>query len=274
MATVFNNRQDLVFAFSGGNLIVQDMLEEYDDIDLSEYICLEYLVYDGELRNITIRESIEDTSDIEYSSFTLQSDGKHTYYRILVPRARKYVELGVFQKNDLFYYKKNFYYATEDTLFDKHLNLNEEPFVRVNIENLSSVIEELDYDSHHDVIYTNYTIFSYELLKKAFVEAQNSYTSGTGNIKTRNLLLTGLLTIREYIRMGNFDKAQSLITTIEEGSCFDFSSLIKKKEVTVCGCGPHNIIDTITYISILEDDDFDYTSTGWLFGDTFPIKFL
>ena len=114
MAASINNHPDLKFDFSGGNLIVTDMLEEYDDIDISEYICLEYLVLDNKMVNITIRENIHNIKDLEYSTIILDSDGLYTYYRMLIPRIKKYINSKRFVKNDLFYYNKRFYYVLKE----------------------------------------------------------------------------------------------------------------------------------------------------------------
>ena len=83
MAVNVNNHPDLKFSFSGGNLMITDMLEEYDDIDVSEYICLEYLVIEDKMVNVTIREDIQNIKDLEHSIIMLDKDGLYTYYRML-----------------------------------------------------------------------------------------------------------------------------------------------------------------------------------------------
>ena len=180
MAVSINNHPDLKFDFSGGNLIVIDMLEEYDDIDVSEYICLEYLVLDNKMVNITIRENIHNIKDLEYSTITLSSDGLYTYYRMLIPRIKKYINSNRFVKNNLFYYNKRFYYILNDLTSSTVDFDNPELFKEVSIKDVFKVVSEtLDIDSDHDVLYNSYQIFSYELLKKFFVDEQTIISDQT-----------------------------------------------------------------------------------------------
>lgn len=250
MAASINNRPDLKFDFSEGNLIVTDILEEYDDIDISEYICLEYLVLEDKMVNITIRENIQGINDLEHSIITLDSDGLYTYYRMLIPRIKKYINSRRFIKNNLFYYNKRFYYILKDFTTDV-VNLSDtDLFQEVPLKDVFKIVSEtLDLDSDHDVLYNSYLIFAYELLKKAFVDEQNRIANRTildlvnknnGNRYKRDLYMSTILALREYIKRGDFESANIVLTTLESSACFDDPN-INNISNTPCGCIKDNI---------------------------------
>ena len=250
MAVSINNHPDLKFDFSGGNLIVTDMLEEYGDIDVSEYICLEYLVLDNKMVNITIRENIHNIKDLEYSTITLSSDGLYTYYRMLIPRIKKYINSNRFIKNNLFYYNKRFYYILKDFTTDV-VNLSDtDLFQEVPLKDVFKIVSEtLDLDSDHDVLYNSYLIFTYELLKKAFIAEQTKISNYTildlvnksdSNRYKRDLYMSVILALREYIKRGDFESANVVLTTLETSSCFSDPN-INNISNAPCGCIKDNI---------------------------------
>ena len=264
MAASINNCPNLKFDFSGGNLIVTDMLEGYDDINISEYICLEYLVLDNKMVNITIRENIHNIKDLEYSTITLDSDGLYTYYRMLIPRIKKYINSKQFVKNNLFYYNRRFYYVLKDiTLNNIDLN-NSELFEEVSIKDVFKVVSET-LDRNYDVLYNYYQIFAYELLKKSFVAEQNCISDQTilnlinkssDNKYQRDLYASTILALREYINRENFENANIVLTTLESSACFNNPNSINSTE-TLCEC-----IDTknsnksnIKYLEEITTDD-------------------
>lgn len=250
MAVNVNNHPDLKFSFSGGNLMITDMLEEYDNIDVSEYICLEYLVIEDKMVNITIRENIQSINDLEHSIITLDSDGLYTYYRMLIPKIKKYINSRRFIKNNLFYYNKRFYYILKDFTTDV-VNLSDtDLFQEVPLKDVFKIVSEtLDLDSDHDVLYNSYLIFAYELLKKAFVDEQNRIANHTildlvnknnGNRYKRDLYMSTILALREYIKRGDFESANIVLTTLESSACFDDPN-INNISNTPCGCIKDNI---------------------------------
>lgn len=245
MAVSINNHPDLKFSFSGGNLIITDMLEEYDNIDVSEYICLEYLVIEDKMVNITIREDIQNVKDLEHSIITLDKDGLYTYYRMLIPKSKKYINSERFTKNNLFYHNKHFYYILKD-FSSSTINIDDkELFKEVDIKDVfKTVSTTLDSDSDHDVLYNSYIVFSYELLKKAFIAEQNKTSnltildlinSNLNNKHKRDLYLSIILALREYIKRGDFESANVVLTTLESSPCFS-SSNINNTSKAPCGC--------------------------------------
>lgn len=250
MAVSINNHPDLKFSFSGGNLIITDMLEEYDNINVSEYICLEYLVIEDKMVNITIREDIQNVKDLEHSIITLDKDGLYTYYRMLIPRIKKYINSERFTKNNLFYHNKRFYYVLKD-FSSSTINIDDkELFKEVDIKDVfKTVSTTLDSDSDHDVLYNSYIVFSYELLKKAFIAEQNKTSnltildlinSNLNNKHKRDLYLSIILALREYIKRGDFESANVVLTTLEGSSCFSGSS-INNISKAPCGCIKDNV---------------------------------
>ena len=250
MAVSVNNHPDLKFSFSGGNLMITDMLEEYDDIDVSEYICLEYLVIEDKMVNITIREDIQNVKDLEYSIITLDKDGLYTYYRMLIPKSKKYINSERFTKNNLFYHNKRFYYVLKD-FSSSTINIDDkELFKEVDIKDVfKTVSTTLDSDSDHDVLYNSYIVFSYEFLKKAFIAEQNKTSnltildlinSNLNNKHKRNLYLSIILALREYIKRGDFESANVVLTTLEGSSCFSGSN-INNISKAPCGCIKDNV---------------------------------
>ena len=263
MAVSINNHPDLKFDFSGGNLIVTDMLEEYNDIDVSEYICLEYLVLDNKMVNVTIRENIHNIKDLEYSTITLDSDGLYTYYRMLIPRIKKYINSNRFVKNNLFYYNKRFYYILNDLTSNIIDFDNPELFKEVSIKDVFKVVSEtLDVDSDHDVLYNSYQIFSYELLKKFFVAEQIIISDQTildlvnknnSNKYQRDLYMSTILALREYVKRKDFESANIILNTLESSTCFNNSNDISE---TSCGCTiTKSTINNIKYLEEITTDD-------------------
>ena len=250
MAVSVNNHPDLKFSFSGGNLMVTDMLEEYDDINISEYICLEYLVIEDKMVNITIREDIQNIKDLEHSIITLDKDGLYTYYRMLIPKIKKYINSERFTKNNLFYHNKHFYYILKD-FSSSTINIDDkELFKEVDIKDVfKTVSTTLDSDSDHDVLYNSYIVFSYEFLKKAFIAEQNKTSnltildlinSNLNNKHKRDLYLSIILALREYIKRGDFESANVVLTTLEGSSCFSDPN-INNISKAPCGCIKDNV---------------------------------
>ena len=95
-------------------------------------------------------------------------------------------------------------------------------------------------------MYNSYIVFSYEFLKKAFIAEQNKTSNLTildlinGNINNkhkRNLYLSVILALREYIKRGDFESANVVLTTLETSSCFSGPNTSD----TPCGCIKDNI---------------------------------
>ena len=263
MGVSINNHPDLKFDFSGGNLIVTDMLEEYNDIDISEYICLEYLVLDNKMINVTIRENIHNVKDLEYSTITLDSDGLYTYYRMLIPRIKKYINSNRFVKNNLFYYNKRFYYILKDITTSIIDLSNSELFKEVSIEDVFKLTSEtLDSNSDHDVLYNSYLILAYELLKKAFVAEQSQMTNYSilnfinGNDRyKRDLYMSVILALKEYIKRGDFENANIVLSVLESNVCFNNSNNTNSDE-TLCECVYiKNNKSNIKYLEEITTDD-------------------
>lgn len=263
MGVSINNHPDLKFDFSGSNLIVTDMLEEYNDIDISEYICLEYLVLDNKMVNITIRENIHNVKDLEYSTITLGSDGLYTYYRMLIPRIKKYINSNRFVKNNLFYYNKRFYYILKDITSSIIDLSNSELFKEVSIEDVFKLTSEtLDSNSDHDVLYNSYLILAYELLKKAFVAEQSqisncsilNFINGNDRYK-RDLYMSVILALKEYIKHGDFENANIVLSVLESNVCFNNSNNTDSDK-TLCECVyTKNNKSNIKYLEEITTDD-------------------
>ena len=263
MGVSINNHPDLKFDFSGGNLIVTDMLEEYDNIDISEYICLEYLVLDNKMINVTIRENIHNVKDLEYSTITLDSDGLYTYYRMLIPRIKKYINSNRFVKNNLFYYNKRFYYILKDITSSIIDLSNSELFKEVSIEDVFKLTSEtLDSNSDHDVLYNSYLILAYELLKKAFVAEQSQMTNysilnfiNRNDRYKRDLYMSVILALKEYIKRGDFENANLVLSVLESNVCFNNSNNTNSDE-TLCECVyTKNNKSNIKYLEEITTDD-------------------
>lgn len=263
MGVSINNHPDLKFDFSGGNLIVTDMLEEYDDIDISEYICLEYLVLDNKMVNVTIRENIHNVKDLEYSTITLGSDGLYTYYRMLIPRIKKYINSNRFVKNNLFYYNKRFYYILKDITTSIIDLSNSELFKEVSIEDVFKLTSEtLDLNSDHDVLYNSYLILAYELLKKAFVAEQSKISNysilnfiNRNDRYKRDLYMSVILALKEYIKRGDFENANLVLSVLESNVCFNNSNNTNSDE-TLCECVyTKNNKSNIKYLEEITTDD-------------------
>ena len=245
MAIVVNNKPNLEFSFLGGDLIARDYLEEYDGLNLTNYVCVDYVMYNNKIVNTNIID-ITSAHDIETVSFTLANDGIHEYYRLVVPKIDKYLISGQVDPYNVFYYNNDFYYTTETILFN---GIDTKLFKKIELDSLYKLLEEIGIDGSNEVIYNKYFIFSYELFKKSFVQMQKYIESSTSFSKNkiskeerqkRNILLMAIYTIEEYLTKGMLNEADALINIINESKCFN---IISNNLDDKCGCS--NIIVSV-----------------------------
>lgn len=245
MAIVVNNKPNLEFSFLGGDLIARDYLEEYDGLNLTNYVCVDYVMYNNKIVNTNIID-ITSAHDIETVSFTLANDGIHEYYRLVVPKIDKYLISGQVDPYNVFYYNNDFYYTTETILFN---GIDTKLFKKIELDSLYKLLEEIGIDGSNEVIYNKYFVFSYELFKKSFVQMQKYIESSTSFSKNkiskeerqkRNILLMAIYTIEEYLTKGMLNEADDLINTINESKCFN---IISNNLDDKCGCS--NIIVSV-----------------------------
>lgn len=245
MAIVVNNKPNLEFSFLGGDLVARDYLEEYDGLNLTNYVCVDYVMYNNKIVNTNIID-ITNSHDIETVSFTLANDGIHEYYRLVVPKIDKYLISGQVDPYNVFYYNNDFYYTTETILFN---GIDTKLFKKIELDSLYKLLEEIGIDGSNEVIYNKYFIFSYELFKKSFVQMQKYIESSTSFSKNkiskeerqkRNILLMAIYTIEEYLTKGMLNEADDLINTINESKCFN---IISNNLDDKCGCS--NIIVSV-----------------------------
>ena len=156
MAIVVNNKPNLEFSFLGGDLVARDYLEEYDGLNLTNYVCVDYVMYNNKIVNTNIID-ITNAHDIETVSFTLANDGIHEYYRLVVPKIDKYLIYGQVDPYNVFYYNNDFYYTTETILFN---GIDTKLFKKIELDSLYKLLEEIGIDGSNEVIYNKYFIFS------------------------------------------------------------------------------------------------------------------
>ena len=98
-------------------------------------------------------------------------------------------------------------------------------------------------------LYNSYLIFTYELLKKAFIAEQTKISNYTildlvnksdSNRYKRDLYMSVILALREYIKRGDFESANVVLTTLETSSCFSDPN-INNISNAPCGCIKDNI---------------------------------
>lgn len=230
MAIVVNNKPNLEFSFLGGNLLVKDYLEEYDRLDLTNYVCIDYITYKDKIVNTNIIE-ITDIYDIETVSFTLANDGTHEYYRLVIPKIDKYFISGQIDPYNVFYYNGDFYYTLE-TISTNKIDTN--LYEKVELSSLYKLLEkEIGIEGSNEVIYNKYFIFSYEFIKKAFVQKQQ-YIESFNNIlrsniskadrQKRNILLMAIYTIEEYLKKGMLNEADIIVNTLISSNCLGITS--------------------------------------------------
>ena len=139
MAIVVNNKPNLEFSFLGGDLVARDYLEEYDGLNLTNYVCVDYVMYNNKIVNTNIID-ITNAHDIETVSFTLANDGIHEYYRLVVPKIDKYLISGQVEPYNVFYYNNDFYYTTETILFN---GIDTKLFKKIELDSLYKLLEEI-----------------------------------------------------------------------------------------------------------------------------------
>ena len=154
MAIVVNNKPNLEFSFLGGDLVARDYLEEYDGLNLTNYVCVDYVMYNNKIVNTNII-NITNSHDIETVSFTLANDGIHEYYRLVVPKIDKYLISGQVDPYNVFYYNNDFYYTTETILFNE---IDTKLFKKIELDSLYKLLEEIGIDGSNEVIYNKYFI--------------------------------------------------------------------------------------------------------------------
>ena len=252
MAGIINNQQSLIFSFNHGKLIVKDICEEYTDLDFTKYVCLDYIIKDGSITNMTIKENISTSSDILLNEFVLLEDGIYEYYRILVPRAKKYIDS--INEGSIFYYQQKIYKALETSL-----SIDLSKCEEVNYIDLYDI---LDNSAESDTIYSKYIIFSFEKLKQVFINSQNSYiNSKKFGVKTdiiirekRDMLLSAILLIKWYVNNDMFDEANNVIKILESDTCLN----IYNNDKDLCCCKKQNKFE-IKILSPIETDDLFYS---------------
>ena len=240
MAIVVNNKPNLEFSFLGGNLLVKDYLEEYDGLDLTNYICVDYITYKGKIVNTNIIE-ITNIYDIEEISFTLAHDGIHEYYRLVIPKIDKYLNSGQIDPYNVFYYNGGFYYTLE-TVWTNEIDTS--LFKKVELSSLYKLLEkEIGIDGSNEVIYNKYFIFSYELVKKAFVQKQDDIKTFTSLLEAnisntdrqkRNILMMAIYAIEEYLKRGMLGDADIIVNTLTSNDCLGITST--NNDSNNCGC--------------------------------------
>ena len=155
MAIVVNNKPNLEFSFLGGDLVARDYLEEYDGLNLTNYVCVDYVMYNNKIVNTNIID-ITNAHDIETVSFTLANDGIHEYYRLVVPKIDKYLIYGQVDPYNVFYYNNDFYYTTETILFN---GIDTKLFKKIELDSLYKLLEEIGIDGSNEVIYNKNLAF-------------------------------------------------------------------------------------------------------------------
>lgn len=269
MAGIVNNQQSLGFSFNQGTLHVKDISEEYSGINFSNYVCLDYLIRNDRITNMIVRENINSQSDILLNEFILKEDGEYEYYRMLIPRAKKYID-GI-KNGSIFYYKQKVYISSTDSSLVDINNCKEIDYLNLyqTLENNTSEVK--------DVIYVQYILFCYEKLKQKYLDIQQKYVDSLsfGNKadksirEKRDILLTTLILIREYVNNDLFDDAEKVLYKIESNSCLD---IIESTNKSICGCTEVNTEFKLEVLYNIIDDDL-VKSEIWTFGDSFPIYF-
>lgn len=250
MAGIINNQQSLIFSFNHGKLIVKDICEEYTDLDFTKYVCLDYIIKNGSITNMTIKENITTSSDILLNEFVLLEDGVYEYYRILVPRVKKYIDS--INEGSIFYYRQKVYKALETSL-----SIDLSKCEEINYIDLYDI---LDNSTESDTIYSKYIIFSFERLKQVFIDSQNSYiNSKKFGVKTdivirekRDALLSAILLIRWYVNNDMFNEANNIIKVLESNTCLN----IYNNDNNLCYCKKQNKFETKILFPINCDDLF------------------
>ena len=182
---------------------------------------------------------------------------------MLIPRIKKYINSNRFVKNNLFYYNKRFYYILKDITSSIIDLSNSELFKEVSIEDVFKLTSEtLDSNSDHDILYNSYLILAYELLKKAFVAEQSqisnysilNFINGNDRYK-RDLYMSVILALKEYIKRGDFENANLVLSVLESNVCFNNSNNTNSDE-TLCECVyTKNNKSNIKYLEEITTDD-------------------
>lgn len=272
MAGTVNNKPALVFSWSGGRLITTDIKDEYTELNPSDYVCVDIVVRNGKICNGEIKESLTSWNDVETTSFLLKEDGLHTYYRLLIPRAKYYVKNGL-EPNSVFYYQHKFYYSGTNSGIINLWNCTE-----IALKNLYLFLENLNNEGDNQWLSVEYNLVSVELLKKAFAEAQDEYIASktlnkydSRKRQKRDVLMAAILACREYLDQDNQADAITLIESIESSNCLQINS--EDSGSQLCGCKiSWTTQPQIVYKNEITDDDLQYKAV-WTFGDKFPIIF-
>ena len=112
---------------------------------------------------------------------------------------------------------------------------------------LSSLYELLEkkigINGSNEVIYNKYFIFSYELVKKAFVQKQDNIKTFTSLLEAnisntdrqkRNILMMAIYAIEEYLKRGMLSDADIIINTLTINDCLGITSA--NNDSNNCGC--------------------------------------
>lgn len=131
----------------------------------------------------------------------------------------------------------------------------------------------LDLRGDNEVVYSKYIIFSYELLKKAFVNAQDdlaknrtlkniySFIWMASGREKRDMLLNTVLAIREYLNRGDYSTPDLIIESLYNNSCLGVQNSSSSNE-PLCGCSSVNSSATIAYEQEITTDDLVIINTN------------
>lgn len=136
-----------------------------------------------------------------------------------------------------------------------------------------SLSNGLDLKGDNEVIYSKYIIFSYELLKKAFVSTQNdlvenrtlenvySFNWTKPGREKRDILLNTVLAVRECLTRGDYSTPDLMLESLYNNSCLGEQNFGASNK-SLCGCGSTNSSATIVYEQEITTDDLVIINTN------------
>lgn len=104
--------------------------------------------------------------------------------------------------------------------------------------------KKIGINGSNEVIYNKYFIFSYELVKKAFVQKQDNIKTFTNLLEAnisntdrqkRNILMMAIYAIEEYLKRGMLSDADIIINTLTINDCLGITNA-NNNDSNNCGC--------------------------------------
>lgn len=218
---------------------------------LCNYISLEYLYdKDDNLVNHKILPIVVDESTRVPTTFKLNSDGKYTYYKLIIPTLEMFHCISTIDSGDtfeiddswavsgkIFYYNGNFYYSEKDLQTAAEINSCEQ------ITNFNILWNQKD---SQGFFFFEKCIFSIWNLEKCLLSLQRKIIENCHTNKCvtdidikyrRDFILDSVFVLKYMMSLRQYEEAQRILDNLSSCDGFGLCEDESRNISSGCGCG-------------------------------------